>query len=179
MYGPVIQGSQFRLRPPRTADAEAMVAWFEDMEVTARLSRRLPMSLEQEHDWLRQTADDTNGVLWVIERGDRPIGSTGIHQISWANEHATTGTVIGDKECWGLGIAGEMMRLRADFAFTELPLRKLKSAYVAGNEASRRAQEGAGYRAVGRWRRERFRGGQWLDMILTELLREDWEQARQ
>ena len=97
---------------------------------------------------------------------------------NWSNQHATTGTLIGDKSVWGRGIAGEMMRLRADFAFTELPLRKLKSGYLEGNEASRRAQAGAGYREVGRLRQECFREGRWLDMVLTELLREDWARHR-
>jgi RimJ/RimL family protein N-acetyltransferase len=137
------------------------------------------MTLEAERAWLQRVGDDQGMILWAIEHESRVVGTTGIGQIDWAHQHGTTGTLIGDKTVWGRGIGSEMMRLRADFAFTQLPLRKLKSAYVAGNEASRRAQEGAGYRAVGRWRRERFRGGRWLDVILTELLREDWEQARQ
>jgi RimJ/RimL family protein N-acetyltransferase len=179
VYGPVIEGSQFRLRPPRPEDAEVMVTWFQDQEVTAWLAIRLPMTLEAERAWLQHVGEDRNIVLWAIEHEQRVVGTTGIAQIDWTNQHGTTGTLIGDKTVWGKGIAREMMRLRAEFAFTQLPLGKLKSAYIAGNEASRRAQEGAGYRAVGRWRRERFSGGQWLDMILTELLREDWEQARQ
>jgi RimJ/RimL family protein N-acetyltransferase len=178
MYGPVIQGSQFRLRPPKAEDAEVMIAWFEDLEVTARLRLRFPPSLEQEREWLRKTADDQASIVWVIEHDGRAVGSTGIHLVDWANQHGTTGTLIGDKAVWGRGIARELMRLRADFAFDELPLRKLKSGYLEGNEASRRAQEGAGYREVGRLRQEIFRDGRWIDMILTELLRDDWARSR-
>jgi [ribosomal protein S5]-alanine N-acetyltransferase len=179
MYGPVIQGSHFRLRPPRAEEAETMVGWFEDMEVTSRLGagRSVP-SPEMEREWLKRMAEDRNSMLWAIEREAQLIGTTGIHAIDWANQNGTTGTLIGDKTAWGKGIAAELMRLRADFAFTELPLRKLKSGYVEGNEASRRAQEGAGYREVGRLRGEIFRDGRWLDLILTELQREDWERAR-
>ncbi|HSR25731.1 MAG TPA: GNAT family protein, partial [Candidatus Eisenbacteria bacterium] len=54
----------------------------------------------------------------------------------------------------------------------------LKSGYLEGNEASRRAQASAGYREVGRLRHEFFRDGRWIDHILTELLREDWERRR-
>jgi len=50
-----------------------------------------------------------------------PVGGTSIDGIDWANGHGTTGTVIGDKSCWGKGIGSEVMRLRADFAFRELP----------------------------------------------------------
>jgi len=45
MYGPIIQGSQFRLRPPRLEEAAVMVDWFADPEVTARLLFRMGVSL--------------------------------------------------------------------------------------------------------------------------------------
>ena len=48
-------------------------------------------------------------------------------------------------------------------------------SYLEGNEASARAQASAGYREVGRFRGQYFREGRWLDEVLTELLREDWE----
>jgi [ribosomal protein S5]-alanine N-acetyltransferase len=179
MYGPVIQGSQFRLRPPRMEEAEAMIAWLEDMEVTSRLGRTFPPSLESEREWLKRIAEDRDQVLWVIEYEGRPVGTTSIHAIDWANQRGTTGTLIGDKTAWGKGIGGEVMRLRADFAFTQLPLRKLNSGYLEGNEASRRAQHSAGYREVGHLHQETFRDGRWLDVILTEVLREDWERTRQ
>jgi RimJ/RimL family protein N-acetyltransferase len=175
MYGPVVQGSSFRLRPPRSEDAAVMITWFEDMEVTARLKRRFPPSLEQEEEWLKTIAADANSVLWVIEYEDRAIGTTGIHFIDWVNGHGKTGTLIGDKTAWGKGIAREMMQLRARFAFRELPLRKLTSSYLDGNEASRRAQAAAGYREVGRFRGQHLREGRWIDEVLTELLREEWE----
>jgi RimJ/RimL family protein N-acetyltransferase len=48
------------------------------------------------------------------------------------------------------------------------------SSYLEGNEASRRAQASAGYREVGRFSGQYYRGGRWLDEVLTELLgRED------
>jgi [ribosomal protein S5]-alanine N-acetyltransferase len=178
MFGPLIVGSSFRLRPLRPADAEMMIAWFEDPEVTARLSVRMPMSLQSELAWVQRVSEDPGTIQWGIEHEGRLVGTTGIMAISWADQHGTTGTLIGDKTAWGKGIAGELMRLRADYAFTQHPFGKLKSAYLEGNEASRRAQASAGYREVGRLHREHFRDGRWIDQILTELLREDWERRR-
>jgi ribosomal-protein-alanine N-acetyltransferase len=176
VYGPVIQGSCFTLRPPRPEEAPVMIAWFEDLEVTARLQRRFPPSLEEEQEWLKKTAADPNCVFWVIEHEGRPIGVTAIEGIDWVNGRGKTGTLIGDKTSWGKGIGREVMQLRADFAFQELPLRKLQSSYLEGNEASWGAQAAAGYREVGRYRGQFFREGRWLDEILTELHRTDWEQ---
>lgn len=178
VYGPLIRGSQFLLRPPRLDEAELMTSWFEDQEVTDYFAIRLPMTVQAERDWLQRIGDEPNIILWAIEHEGRIVGTTSIGAIDWQHQNAVTGTLIGDKTAWGKGIAGEMMRLRADYAFTQLPLRKLKSAYLAGNEASRRAQEGAGYREVGRLREDSFRDGVWIDRVLTELYRDEWERRR-
>ena len=178
MYGPVIEGKLMRLRPPRPDDAAVMIAWFEDLEVTRFVKLRYPPSIEAEKEWLEKIARDPDHIQWVIEFEGAPVGTTGIVHIDWKNGFGTTGTVIGDKAVWGKGIAREMMQLRAAYAFTQLPLRKLKSGYIEGNVASAKAQAAAGYREVGRWHRDRFVDGEWRDHVLTEVLREDWENAR-
>ena len=175
MYGPVIEGKRLRLRPPRAEDAPVMITWFEDMEVTQYLFVRTPPSLEQEKEWLDARAKDPDSIFWVIEVDGKAVGSTGIQMIDWKNGFGLTGTVIGDKKVWGKGVGGDLMKLRADFVFRQTALRKLKSGYIEGNEASARAQAACGYVEVGRWRQDRFVDGEWRDLILTELLREEWE----
>ena len=174
MYGPVIQGQVVRLRPPRSEDVESMVTWFEDLEVTRFIKLRNPPSVELEKEFLDRIARDPNAIYWVVEHEGRIVGGTSIVQIDWRNGFGTTGTVIGDKTAWGRGVGRELMQLRARYAFTQLPLRKLKSGYLEGNEASARAQKAAGYKEVGRWKGDRFIDGTWRDHILTEVLREDW-----
>ena len=155
-----------------------MITWFEDLEVTQFIKLRLPPSIEAENEWLDRTRKDPDSVAWVIESEGKPVGSTQIRSIDWQNGFGTTGTIIGDKSQWGSRIGREMMQLRAAYAFTQLPLRKLKSAYIEGNEASARAQAAAGYREVGRYRRDRWVNGEWRDYVLTEVLREDWAKAQ-
>ena len=178
MYGPVVEGKLVRLRPPRPEDAAVMMTWFEDLEVTRFLKLHFVPSIDDEKEWLAKVAKDPDMVQWVIEFEGAPVGTTGIVRIDWKNGFGTTGTLIGDKAVWGKGIAREMMRLRAAYAFTQLPLRKLKSGYIEGNVASAKAQAAAGYREVGRWHRDRFVDGEWRDHVMTEVLREDWEKAR-
>src|SRR5260370_34471823 len=175
MDGDITQGKLVRRRPPRTEDAPAMMSWFEDMEVTHFLARRNPLNLAAQSEWLDKVARDPDSVLWTIEHEGRAGGTTGIHEINWKYGPGTTGTPIGDKTEWGQGLARELMQLRARYAFTELPLRKLEAGYFDGHEASGRAQAAAGYKAVGRRREYVFAGGRWLDLILTEVLRAAWE----
>ncbi len=178
MYGPVIQGKVVRLRPPTPDDAPAMATWFEDLEVTRFVKLRNPPSLEVEKEFVDRMGRDPNAIFWAVEHEGRLVGGTSIMGIDWKLGFGTTGTVIADKSVWGRGIGRELMQLRAGYAFTQLPLRKLKSGYLEGNTASARAQKSAGYREVGRWHKDRFVDGRWVDHVMTELMREDWEQSR-
>src|SRR3981189_2037300 len=139
MYGPVLEGKLVRLRPPRPEDAALMITWFEDLEVTRFLKLRYPPSVEAEKEWLEKIARDPDHVQWVGEFRGAAAGTTSIVPIDWKNGFGTTGTVIGDKSVWGKGLGRELMQLRAEYAFTQLPLRKLKSGDIDGNEASARA----------------------------------------
>ena len=177
MYGPVIQGELVRLRPPKVEDAPAVITWFEDMEVTRFLLLRHPPSIDMEKEWLDRMARSPDDVVWFVEHEGQLVGTTALHMIDWKNGFATTGTVIGDRSAWGKGLGRELMQLRTRYAFTQLPLRKLKSAYLEGNEASAKAQLAAGYREVGRHREDMFIDGKWRDHVLTEVLREDWEKT--
>lgn len=174
MNGPVIPGKLCRLRPPRHEDAEEMATWFEDLDTSRFLGLRNPPSVEMEKEWLEKGAKDPNSVVWVVEADGRVVGTTAIREIDWKNGFGTTGTLIGDRSVWGNGIGRESMQLRARYAFTQLPLRKLKSSYFDGNVASGRAQAAAGYREIGRYRADRYVDGQWVDEVVTEVLREDW-----
>ena len=174
MNGPVIEGEGWRLRPPRQEDAATMAAWFEDTEVTRWLLVTAPPSLDQEREWIEARARDRNTITWVIEHEGRAVGTTQIADINWRHRHAETGTLIGDRRVWGRGIGAGTMKARTAYGFTELGLHKLTSEYLDGNEASRRAQLGAGYREVGRRRQHLFCGGRWVDVVLTEVLAEDW-----
>lgn len=176
MFGPTIKGDKVTLRRPQPDEAKTMTTWLEDMEVNQYLSITHPLSEKQEEEWLEGQARDPNSIFWAVEFEDRLVGVTSIERIDWANQHGTTGTVIGDKSVWGQGLGTELMGLRANYAFTQTTLRKLKSGYLADNVGSAKAQERAGYQIVGRQRQEYFRGGHWIDHVVTELLREDWQE---
>lgn len=177
MFGPVIQGKLVKLRPPSGHDAETMLTWFEDMEVTRFMALHHPPSIEAEMEFIDRMARSPDDVFWVIEHENRAVGASAIHAINWKYGYGTTGTTIGDRSLWGRGIGGETMQMRTRYAFTQLPLRKLKSGYYEGNDASARAQAAAGYKEVGRWHQETFVDGRWRDHVLTEVLREDWERS--
>lgn len=177
MFGPVLKGEKVTLRPGRESDAELFVRWFADTEVTRHLNRRTAVALYQEQEFLKKIGESKDDVWWMIEAEAKPIGATGIHAINWLDANGTTGTMIGEKDCWGKGYATEAMRLRTRYAFRELNLHKLMTEVDVDNVASRKALERNGYRTVGTRREQTFRAGKWHDRWLGEVLRADWERA--
>ncbi|MDQ2913434.1 MAG: GNAT family N-acetyltransferase [Chloroflexota bacterium] len=178
MFGPLLRGDKVTLRPARENDAEHFVRWFADMEVTRHLNRRTAISLQQEQEFLKNVGESKDDVWWVIEAEGKAIGATGIHDINWVDANGTTGIVIGEKPSWGKGYATEAMQLRTRYAFRELNLHKLMSEVDTANQASRKALERNGYRAVGVRREQTFRDGRWMDRWVGEVLRADWEKTQ-
>lgn len=175
MFGPVLRGTLVTLRPPDEDDPARFVVWLADAEVTRYLKRPFAVALEPEREWFKSTGESKTVVYWIIEAEGRAIGATGIHNIDWINAHASTGSVIGDKSCWGKGYGSEAMRLRTAYAFRQLNLHKLTSSAFMTNERSKRALQKAGYRECGVEREHLWRDGRWHDLWLCEILRAEWE----
>jgi|SRR5262245_19866528 len=181
MFGPVVEGARLRLEPPRAEYGPAYLRWFADMEVTRYLRTRHPPSLRQDEAFLENAARDPDKVLWaiVLKEGDALIGAAVLEKISWRNRDAESGIMIGDRRYWRRGYATEAMELRTAYAFTELGLRKVWTGVELPNVGSRRALERAGYRQCGLARRHFFTNGEWHDVWLAEIHRDDWERARE
>jgi len=76
------------------------------------------------------------------------VGATAIHWIDWKNGFGDNWNFIVDKSLWGKGLGRELMQLRTRYAFTQLPLRKLKSAYSKEMRPAPKPSRGR-YREVG------------------------------
>lgn len=81
-------------------------------------------------------------------------------------------------ECWGAGYATEASRAVVAFGFETLGLRRVHAGHYAHNPASGRVLEKVGFRHEGLRPRHIRRLDEFVDLVLTGLLREDWEAAQ-
>lgn len=179
MWGARIQGATVLMRPITEAELPLLLDWSADPEVL-RLAgvpyhAMAPGALKT---WWEVAGTDPRSFHWGLEWEGRFVGRAAIYSIDWTSRHGWTATLVGDRSVWRRGIATETIALRTEFAFRQLDLHKLKSAYADGNQGSAQAQRRAGYHQIARAREHLYRDGQWHDAILTELLREDWEHAQ-
>ncbi|MFZ0216544.1 MAG: GNAT family protein [Candidatus Dormiibacterota bacterium] len=176
MWGPRLEGRVVLLRPIAEDEISTMLPWFADPAVLRLLGGPMiaPSPTQAKEEW-EKSGRDRETVVWGLEHEGRLVGQMSIFRIDWISATAMTGTAIGDRTVWRKGIATEAMQLRTAYAFRQLNLHKLDSGYYETNVGSGEAQRRAGYREVGRLRDDLYRDGRRYDLILTEVLRGDWE----
>lgn len=156
-----------------------------DREVMRGVIIQPPMTLEYEYAWYDRMVQNQNTLIFAIllhlrdadgkVTGYQYIGHTGLHDITWPSGHATSGTIIADKSCFGKGYGKEAKLLLLFDAFFCRGLRKVCSNVKAFNGNSWGHLLACGYTQTGRKRLHHFSNGEFVDSIDFEVFREDWE----
>ncbi len=135
------------IRAVEPHDLDATRRWRNDPRVASpALGRRFPITEIGERAWfegLGQGAFPTQVVWTVADESDEPIGLVQLTDIHWIHRTACFGIWIGP-EHQGHGHASNATYLACRHGFTELGLRQIRLAVIAGHDAAR-----AVYRKVG------------------------------
>lgn len=157
-------------------------AGINDLEVTRGVIVRPPISFEAERDWFeKQKNSQTDHVFAILlnepKSKHRFIGLAGLHQITWPDGFAKTGSIIYDRGAHGKGYGTEAKLLLLYHAFLIKGLRKVMSEVKAFNGNSFGHLVKCGYKVIGRHRRHHFDQGTYVDSIMLEVFRSDFEQV--
>jgi len=163
-----------RLRPITEANLPNYVRWFNDPEVMDFLMREPGMTLEQEREWFaRMSSPENRDLSLAIEAQGRHIGGTGLH-IHEDGFSANFGIHIGEKSFWGKGCGTAATREMLRIGFEERGLDRIQLEAWADNARAIRCYEKSGFRYEGLRRHAWRKGGQWRDVVLMAILREEW-----
>lgn len=171
-------GKRVRLRAAERDDLPTFVRWFNDPEVTQYLAMYVPMSLALEERWFEKILDDRDSFFFVVEAlvGQKPvpIGTLALVSIDWKNRNAGFGISISEKDFWGQGYGTEATRVSLRFAFHELNLKRVYLDVYDFNKRAIRSYEKAGFTHEGTKRQAFFRDGQYHDVHMMGILREEF-----
>lgn len=179
MFGPRLEGTNgVSLVTPTLDDHKTFVRWMLEPETTrfwgGRIADVRDEAFEERH---KKDAESQTGIVWSIAFEGQTVGFTGIFGIDWIAKDGESGIFIGRHDLYGKGIASEAIRLRTDFAWRELGLRRVHNWISLRNRGSRRANQKAGYQQMGLMKRYVFRSGQWYDDWLGEVFSPDFSSA--
>ena len=183
---PYLHGERIRLRAAEREDITAFLRWVNDVDVTENLFLVSPMSRFEEEQWYdAMMKKPTSEHVLVIEIKDkspndeyRPIGTCQFHNLDWRNRSAEIGIMIGEKTFWNRGYGTETMRLLLKHGFDTLNFHRIWLQVYDKNKRGIRAYEKAGFRQEGKYRQAHYQNGQYFDVHLMSVLKDEWEQEK-
>lgn len=179
---PYLYSERIRLRAAEKEDIPVFVRWINDPDVTENLIMVSPISRVEEENWYDDMMKrPPNEHILVIEirnqtqQSDyRPIGTCSFINIDWRNRAAEIGIMIGEKAFWDKGYGSETMRLMLDHGFGTLNFHRIYLQVYAKNKRGIRAYEKAGFQHEGMFRQAHYQHGQYYDIYLMSVLKNEW-----
>jgi len=169
------------LRRFTRADVPTWYRWFNDGDVTRFMNKGFfPNSEAAQAEFFESISTSQSDVQLAIASKDDGdlLGVIGIHNIDWIHRHGDMSVVVGNRDYWSQGIAGEAIAGLCAHAFTKLNLHKLTAGLWEPNVACQRAFEKSGFRVEGIMKEQFFCQGRYVDEIRLGLLRSDWLKSR-
>jgi RimJ/RimL family protein N-acetyltransferase len=173
-YFPKIVGERIYLSPISLEDAERYTAWLNDFAVTRFLTvASAQITLHGERESL--VALSREQTYAIVEKGkDELLGNCGLFAVDPTHRSAEVGIFIGDEARRGKGYGSEALRLLCDYGFNVLNIRSIHLRTYSFNERAQTSYRKVGFKEAGRLRKSHFFAGDYHDVILMDLLAEEF-----
>lgn len=180
----MLKSKRVVLRTLRESDLEKLLKWFNDPEVIQYLHMYLPMTEKAEAKWLEDigTSRRDTDIVFMMEALDGndkiPIGTIGLHKISWKDRDAEFGIAIGEKKYWGNGYGTEAANLVIEYAFIQLNIHRVSSVAYSFNERSLKMHLKLGFVQEGVARESAYKNGAYHGKVMFGLLKSEWMKTK-
>ncbi len=164
------------VRDVRSEDASSIAVYADNPRVAANLRDIFPhpYHLENAERFLQSVAGQEPRTVFAITTESEAIGVIGltlgedVHRFT-----AELGYWLGEP-FWGRGIMTGAVRAVVEHGFAELGLARIYAEPYAGNRASVRVLEKAGFALEGRLRANVFKNGRVRDQFMYAVVRSGW-----
>jgi len=169
-------GEKCYLSPISMEDAAQYSEWLSDIEVGIDLGVfSMQLSLLKEEKILQQMIDKNEYVFGIIDKEtDTLIGNCGLHNVNNVDGRAEFGIFIGDKLYWSKGFGKDATQLILDFGFNILNLHAIYLQVFEYNLAAIKLYKQVGFKKAGAFREAKLIGGRKFDVILMDILAEEY-----
>jgi [ribosomal protein S5]-alanine N-acetyltransferase len=172
-----LEGTRCIVRPWRNKDARALVRYANNINVAKQLRDRFPhpYTVEAARTFLDHVVDVHPETNFAIEANGEAAGGIGFAPATDVERYsAEVGYWLGEP-FWGRGIATEALSLITDYVFEHHNLLRMFALPFAGNTASVRVLEKAGYSLEGRLRQSSVKFGRPCDQLIYARVNPAWK----
>ncbi|WP_435177996.1 GNAT family N-acetyltransferase [Halorussus sp. AFM4] len=178
MPGPVyLSGDRVELRVTEREDVEFIQRARSDPAIRTALTQTAPQTREQVEEFYEEfvAADNGDADFVVCDEDGDPVGEVSLFRTEHDRGEVAYWLV---PEARGEGYATEAVSLLLDYAFETSGRHRVHARVVDFNEPSRALVERLGFTEEGRLRDHVFLEGEYRDVVLFGLLREEWRAGR-
>ena len=117
--------------------SERYVSWLNEPEINRYLETcfQPPQTLESVRGYVSIVAERNDEHMFgvFLNGGARHVGNIKVGPISSPHRVGDVSLLIGERDCWGQGIATEAIQAVCRYAFAQLGVRKLSASMYAPN----------------------------------------------
>lgn len=170
-------GEKVGFRAYAKEDTKLAHEYISDADVKRNLTPDIPypITLHEEEMWIEnQSAFKTeySFAIEILQSGEY-IGGCGVNKVDWKNSIAEIGIFLG-KKFWGKGYGSDGMNLLIKFVFEQMNINKVKLNVYSFNKRAIRCYEKLGFKLEGVLRQELFRDGQYHDIHIMGILKDEY-----
>ena len=174
----MLRGQKTLLRAITRDDLERLWRFHNDVEVELAGGGDPPMpqslarlQTEYEYDLAKGGRD---GASFAIEADEQCIGQCALFNFNETARTCELGITIGDKTYWGRGYGRDAIQSLLDYAFRLRNFRRVHLSVNGNNHRAIKAYKSCGFIEEGRLRAHAWNNGEYLDLVIMGLLREEW-----
>ena len=173
----------YKLRELESRDLAEINSWRNDPELIGDLGapyRYINLNVDEEWFGNYMRSRSTAVRCSIVDEKDEAlyglISLTGIDQL---NQSAELNLMIGSRENRGKGIGTFAVREMLHHAFYNLNLHRIELECLAANTASIGLYEKCGFKKEGVKRRSVFKKGEYVDMYMYSILKEEYMEIKE
>lgn len=179
----LIVGNRVCLRSYELSDLDEIMKDWNRMELRRLLGNvdRGPVARNQGEEWIKETwklRQERKAFHFAVEviAGKKIIGDTSLFDFDWTSRSAEVGISIHNSGYWGKGYGAETLDLLLHFAFRDLNMNRVELDVFDFNKRAQNCYLKVGFKEIGRKRKACFIDGQYHDIIIMDLLSEEWKE---
>lgn len=172
-----VEGDTIFLRPLGADDVnDTYLRWLTDPDVNKFMeTRHRPQTMQTIGEFVARVNAREDEFLFGIclKKGGRHVGNIKVGPVKQNHSVADVSLFIGERDCWGQGLATDAIRAISRFAFETMGVSKLNAVAYAANRGSVGAFLRAGYTQEGLRRKHYILDGKPADVAELGLCADD------
>ena len=166
-----LHGERIALRPVEREDAPFLQRAHNEPELRVPVGYSQPTNEAQVESEIEERVESDDSINLVVALDDEPIGYVGVNNLQWTAPFLAAWFL---PEYQREGYGREAVSLLLDYFFETFEKPGVHAHAFDFNEASMGLLESIGFTQEGRFRKNRFIGGRYVDAVHYGLLREEW-----